>query len=143
MDLTQFAAKMNERAKELPENVNKIKKDVAKATLKGISEATPVDTGVALSNWHVDINKAPAALIPAHTHGAHGSTRQANLNATLAAGSASIDLAKPGDTVHIGNRVHYVPDLNYGSVTNAPAGFIETGVMRGRAILKTAKVIRD
>ena len=143
MDLKQFANKMTLRAKNLPANVNKVKQDASTSVLASLAIDTPVDTGAAVSNWIVSLDASPGARIAPHAPGHKGSTRVENGRATITLGAQVIKQSIPGQVIHIANAVHYILDLNNGSSRQAPAGFVETSILRGKQVVKKAKVILD
>jgi len=143
MDLESFVLKMLQRADDLPKHVNQVKQEVAAVTLETVAAFTPVDTSNALSNWQVGLGSASAPVIPPHSPGKRGSTRQESLHATIAAGTVAIKSSLPGQAIHIANGVDYIKELNDGTLSQAPGGFVETAILVGRQTLATAKVIPD
>lgn len=143
MDLAQFAAKMQLRAEKLPENVNLAKQQVAIEVLKNVATQTPVDTARAVSNWIVSLNESPGVDIPPHVAGHKGSTRTENVHATIARGSQIASTSTPSDVIHITNAVHYILELDQGSPTNAAFGMTATGILAGRRLVKSLKLITD
>jgi len=142
MDLKQFAALMQQRANELPANVNEVKKEVSGTVLSTVALTTPVDTGAAVSSWEVELGAGKPRANAPHTPGRQGSTRAENVRATISKGNQVISQAKPGDPVHITNGIEYIGDLNNGTSTQAPAGFVQSAVLNGRRKVRSAKVIK-
>jgi hypothetical protein len=143
VDLKQFAVLMKKRADKLPTNVAEVMRDVTKAVLETVVPDTPVDTGEALSNWQVGINKNDFFVRPPFAPGHGGSTKTENVRATIAAGLAAVAPVKSGQVIHVTNVAPQIVKLNEGSSIQAPAAFVEKGVLKGLEKLKTAKLIRD
>lgn len=143
MDLAQFASKMRLRAQNLPANVNKVKQNVTVAVLTSLAQDTPVDTGAAVSNWVVSLDASAGARIVPHAPGHKGSTRTENSRATITLGTSVINQSIPGQVIHVANAVSYILDLNNGSSRQAPAGFVDSSILRGKDVLKKSKVILD
>ena len=143
MDLRQFANKMQLRAKNLPANVNKVKQNVSVQVLTTLAQDTPVDTGAAVSNWVVSLGSSAGTRIAPHSPGHKGSTRTENSRATITLGSQVINQSVPEQIIHVANAVDYILDLNNGSSRQAPAGFVESAILRGRDVVKKSKVILD
>lgn len=141
MDLSQFSRLMEKRATVVPKRVAEIKKEVAQLVLQSVVEDTPIDTGKAKSNWQVNLGSPATAAVPAYSPGTHGSTANSNVTATIAAGNLVISGTTPGVDIHITNNLHYIGDLNRGTSTQAPAGFVQAAAIRASNLIKNAKVI--
>lgn len=141
MDLKRFGLLMMGRAKALPINLNDVKKDVATKLLTSYAMTTPIDTGLAVSNYIISINVPTGEVIRAHVPGSKRSTAQANINATITAGTAVINTALPGQTICLTNLVDYISDLDRGTSTQAPAGMSATAFLNAKNVIRLAKVV--
>lgn len=141
MDFGQFSKLMRQRARNLPREVHKVVQNVAKAYLVSVADATPVDTGAAISNWQIGVNNSPDSVLPPHVPGKFRSTALENLSATIQAGTSIVDSSKPGDVIHIVNNLHYIVDLNNGSSNQAPSGMTAIAELTARRIPARAKVV--
>lgn len=90
---------------------------------------TPVDTGWARANWVPSIgvpidepetDQADASLVPAAT-----SRQQTGIAAVTA--TYSLDQG----SIFLSNNVPYITLLNMGTSAQAPAGFVQTAIIRG------------
>lgn len=142
MDFLGFSKLMRTRKKNLPEEVHTVVKDTTKAYLITAADVTPVDTGLAISNWRVGVNEAPSGVINAHVPGKFRSTALENLNATIQAAMSIIDSGRPGDVYRIVNNVEYIGDLNNGSSTQAPAGMTASAELVALRVPGRAKVVK-
>lgn len=142
MDFLGFSRKMRERGRNLPGQVHEVVKDVAKAYLVGAADITPVDRGVALSNWQAGVNAAPTGTLAAYFPGIYRSTALENLSATIQAGTSIFDSSKPGDILHIVNNLEYIIDLDQGSSKQAPQGMTAIAELLARRVPATARVVK-
>lgn len=142
MDFRGFANLMKQRSRNLPEQVHEVVKNVAKAYLVAVADLTPVDEGVAISNWQIGINASPTGVLKAHVPGKFRSTALENLNATIRAGTSIADSSKPGDVLHIVNNTPYIQDLNNGSSSQAPSGMTALAEIVARRVPANAKVVK-
>lgn len=109
--------------------------DVARQTHKLLVNGTPVDKGVARSNWLISIGFEIDAVIPARVPGRHlGIDETANAQATIEAGLGVLMSAlTPGNEgqIFIQNNVPYIDKLNEGYSGQAPSGFVESAIKEG------------
>lgn len=78
---------------------------------------TPVDTGYARGGWVIGVNRAPTFTRPPRRPKDGAVPAPAPLTAAL------VDVGAE-DTVTIANNTEYIGRLEYGSSTQAPAGFV-------------------
>lgn len=114
----------------------------SQSVLEELAAATPVDTGLAVSNWQVGIGRSPKEPIPPYAPGSKGSTALANREAMLAAGIAAVQgyVSGRGQAVHIVNNAEHIGLLNDGHSQQAPANFVETAVAAGRSAVQNLRV---
>jgi hypothetical protein len=144
-NLTTLATRMAALRNAIPGYANAKKIEVARAVHEKLIEATPVDTGAAMSNWPVSLDAPIAETNPPHAMSPRGAmiadewthavdpetTRAANLPMSQEQREAVLTDTKPGDVVFIANNLPYIKRLNAGSSTQAPAGFVEAAVLVG------------
>jgi len=143
--LDDFASRIDRIAVQVEGNVERAVKDCAQAVLKSAVENTPVDTGLARSNWTPELDRAFEGLFPARVPGAGGSTAAENAAAAIEAGAPTIeafDIKKNG-SIHITNNAPHIQPLNDGHSKQAPAGFVQIAVMEGLATVRGAKIVKD
>lgn len=155
-DLLNLADEMDDLLVKLGVFGNKTSEAVASTILKDLTEVTPVDSALAVSNWVVTLDTpllgglilAPIAASPRGrvkngkwTHKVDPVlTAQANVPQTFQAGLAVIKTKQPGQALFITNNVPYINELNQGSSSQAPAGFVDRAVILGEQVVKTAKL---
>ena len=121
----------------------KTARNSAISVVRSVVKATPVDTGLARSNWVANIGgpdlsersiRAAAEVIEE----ARGALNETRIRAEL----ASSDVVE----IHVANggeKVPYLGLLNAGSSRQAPAGFGQTALQEGgRATLGRARLLR-
>lgn len=105
-DLLNFADKVNLRANQ---TVRKVAFDLT----RDLVQATPVDTGLARSNYFLGNDRVDSTDPTASTNGAPSLGRAAQFAATVVAGGV----------FYITNNLPYVLALEFGSSQQAPLGF--------------------
>ncbi len=144
MDLGAFSRRMNKRANNFDRNANNLRRSVAMEMIQEVVLATPVDTGVARSNWRVTVNSAPTGVIGAYSPGQKlGRGETANANAAIAAGIVSIMGSKSTDVLYFTNNVPYIQILNTGYSKQAPSNFISKAFDRARKRVQRARRLLD
>lgn len=120
---------------------NKLAQEVATEVVTDLIEVTPVDTSNALSNWQVRLGNATRATIEPYFPGIFGSTHGQSTNAATLAALAVIQGKKPGKPLYISNNVDYIEKLNAGSSRQAPAGFVQISILKGRRKLRSSTIL--
>jgi len=124
------ASQFFERAAvKIEQNANNLQKETAKEALYRIVLTTPVKTGKARSNWRVSHGKRTTAVID--TYGAEIAADMA-----ISKGVQKINETPPKTDILLNNNVDYIQELNRGSSTQAPAGFIEAAVVNALAYVE-------
>lgn len=143
-DFALFAQRTSTRAKQVSENADKAVKTMALAIHSGEILATPIDEGVAKSNWIATLNDPVDFTIPAYVPGKKGSTVLENIDAAIAQGSAVISQYQAGDTIHIANALPYIQRLNDGYSVQAGEQFVEQTIQEiVPVVMNTVKLIND
>lgn len=141
MDFKQFAKLMEQRADNIIENTNELKKEVSTQLVTALAEFTPMDTGKASSNWLVGVNSPRTEQIEAHSPGTSRSTRPQNIRATIDSAKVILDTVAPGDQVHVSNNTDYIKDLERGTSGQAPTGMVKQSIDRARSVIKGRKLL--
>jgi hypothetical protein len=104
---------------------------VALSVTVSVATETPIDTGKAESNWQLSLDFPKNYEIESYSIGSHGSTQQAVLQTTIAnAESVANRFNNQFNTsIHITNNAKYIIDLNRGTSTQAPRGFVQTAML--------------
>lgn len=108
-----------------------------------VVDFTPVDTGLARSNWQASLN-SPAPLRAPYAAGTRlGIGETANASAAKAQQKQIIQSfdARKHERLVISNFVHYIGFLNNGSPTTKAHGMVQHGLSVGRAVLQGVKVL--
>lgn len=120
-DLLTFADRAGLRANQ---TVRKVAFDLT----RDLVQATPVDTGLARSNYFLGNDPVDSTDTTASTNGAPSLGRAAQFAATLAAGG----------TFYITNNLPYIMALEYGSSKQAANGMARIVVARWQEIVNKA-----
>ena len=139
-NLNDLAIRMQELKKELPVKVATLTNKVALYLVKELTLVTPVDTSKALSNWQLSKTGKPSKELQAYVSGSRGSSFGASSAATQLEATQNIKGRKLGQTVFISNLADYIVKLNSGSSRQAPAGFVESAVLKARNNIKRYKL---
>lgn len=148
-NLADLSKELRDFARGLPDAVNEIKKDVANTILTNLSATTPVDTGVAMSNWMVTTGSSSQIVREAHVPSPKGhrvdgqwthrvppeETRDANLGGVIEDGSNEIEMAKAGEAIYITNNLPYIQKLEDGFSPQAEL-FVEAAISAGSEVAK-------
>lgn len=143
MSLERFSRNMRKRARNVPREVNKVKRRTALAVDQTVVVATPVDTGTARSNWIVSLGEASDEVREAYSpipKGQGDVSETENAQAAIAQGRAAVAQVKTGQDIHITNNVEHIVPLNQGHSAQAPAMFVEQAVDAGVLAVKESKI---
>jgi hypothetical protein len=109
---------------ELPKELTKVHRASSLDLLKRLIRTTPVDTGRARANWQTNNSAPPTGDIV--TSGTQGSPTPAGV--PLARETSTIMSIKAPSISYLSNNLPYIAELNDGSSTQAPKGFVEIAV---------------
>ena len=148
-DLHSFGRRMKQHAAKVPNNVNKVVRQLSLVVDRELVLATPVDTGRARSNWVVSLDQPITSQrepYQPHPHGSKGggagTAEGANAQAAMEQGAGVIARRRPGQGLHITNNVPYLKRLDEGHSKQAPANFVRRAILNGIAVLRRMKVIQ-
>jgi hypothetical protein len=141
--LEEFARRVRIYGRNVDKNIGRVVREVALVVDRELVLATPVDTGRARSNWIVNLGSAATGSRDPYTPGEKGSTGEANAQAAIAQGNATIGLRKDGQDIYISNNLPYIGRLNEGSSAQAPAQFVEQAVQRAVQVVRKARVVSN
>lgn len=137
--LTEFAEDMQVTARIVERSSRRVVKQIAYEILAELVARTPVGgpptsphdphPGLARSNWSVRVGDGGG--------GAASIRKPEPADATLARAQS----VAAGDVLTISNPVPYIGELNSGSSTQAPSGFVETAVETGAAGLAKIEIL--
>lgn len=141
-DFHSLAKKLRLKVKKLDDVGNDIAIIAGIAVIKELVYRTPVDTSQAISNWQAFIGSPKDKIINAHFVGNAGSTRFQSAEETTFNAIAILKSKKPGQKIYISNSLDYIKDLNDGSSSQAPAGFVEAAVMVAKQVVRSKASLR-
>lgn len=135
-----FAQRMKELGEAIEAGVRELKNDVADAVQQHLIEATPVShletghSGRARNNWVATINNPYTGAQYTGPFDPSGRVR-AEANSSVIANN------KNGRPVHISNNLNYIALLNDGFSAQAPAGFVQSGMLIGMRVARSASIL--
>lgn len=120
---------LHDRTAEALKLVTGIAQEVTRHAGAYVASETPVDKGVARSNWVASIDHRAEGMIPAYAPGSHlGIGEEANLRAAMNQHNlvtAQFDASR-NSTLHVTNNTDYIGELNYTDHSpQATPGFFE------------------
>lgn len=119
--LSIFAQNMTQLANTIGQRIPQLQKEVAQNVVEGVAKDNPFLTGQSSANWKTAIGAPDTSWDP-------GPNSAGGQHSADEAKKALVALAL-GQTVYISNNVPYIMELNQGSSSKAPAGFVETAIV--------------
>jgi len=138
--LFDLASNLRKRAKGVDRKASEVSKAVALEVVKVLVMSTPVDTSRALSNWQVGVGKPVNTPLKPYVPGEQGSTRSQSAMAAIAKAELFLSSKKPGEPIFISNVLDYIDDLNNGTISRQPGGFVEKALIIAENRVNAAKV---
>ena len=140
----QFARRLFLHADRLGVNASKLVRQVGLVADQALVLATPVDKGIARSNWQVSVTRPIRKVIPAYAPGDKlGLGERRNAAKALTQGAAAIAKYKSeNQKIYITNNVHYITLLNGGSSRQAPAAFVQIAVNQAVDAVRRSHLLR-
>lgn len=108
------------------------------AAVEALVYMTPVDTSEHLSNWQVNLNNPAPDALPPYFPGSKGSTRGASAAQAVEAAKAELEFKKPGQVIYISNLAPAIGELDRGSSTQFPGGFVPKALVVFREAVTAA-----
>lgn len=149
--LLQFSRNIRKLGSRIENNSLRLTKRVAKRTLTSLVEGTPVDEGVARSNWRVSLGNPTRAIIPAYAPGKKlGIGERTNARAALAAGFAQINLLRvgakrgtgqAGTALFITNAIPYLDRLRNGYSGQQPNDWVQQAFLEAQAEVQQTRLL--
>lgn len=133
---------MERIAQDVERAVAEVRNEISAAIIESVAQLTPVDTGLARTNWRLGIGYSPVAILrrpwspipsryrPPYPPGGNRSER-ANLNAVVSAAVSRLTADNSLRPVYITNNIPYIGRLNEGYSRQSPAGFVRVGIATG------------
>lgn len=133
--LLDLAKTLENKVMAIENKASELAIETAEIVITDLLESTPVDTANALSNWHISLNTPSSQSISPYSI----FNRTASSKIALQKALEVLKNKKPGELIIIQNNEDYIGDLNDGSSSQAPAGFVQRAVLRGRNFLRNYK----
>lgn len=128
----QFQARMTQLGNLYHLGGRALKRRVFLAMGTEIIRGTPVDTGAARSNWQGGVGGPKRNVIPPYAPGSHlGIAETANAQGAIDALEATVAGSFTDEPLWLSNNLFYITKLNAGSSKQAPANFVQLGIMAG------------
>lgn len=135
-DLTRIAAAVER-------NSNLAAQEAALRITKGVIDGTPVDTGLARSNWQASLGSPKGGVVPPYAPGNHlGRSEGRNAQAAFAKAAGTIRGKRPGQPVIVQNNVFYIGQLNDGSSTQAAPAFVQKAIVDGVKAVRGINILK-
>ncbi len=128
-----FARRMQQRARQVETGASDAVKSAALVINQVVILETPVKTGHARANWQVGLVSPITEEIDAEDES--GAITIARNNTLIRARAKRVDII-------LSNNVPYINELNEGSSSQAPAGFVQLAVLAAVGVLARTKVFK-
>lgn len=134
---------MNRVAARLPEDVNRVVKDVAARVHREVVLGTPADTGKARTNWIVSRAFPRGDVLAPHAPGRRlGKAERTNAQVSITLAEHVIAGRNPGETVFIQNNADYIGELNRGKSPQAAPGYVNNAVTAAVGMIAAVRIVR-
>lgn len=134
---------LTRRGRQFLAGIQNVSRDAAQAAGKAAVEGTPVDTGLARSNWRASISSPAEGTIPAYAPGSRLGIGEVG-NAVGAEGQQRLVTeswpANRGVPLFITNNVSYIETLNFGGPSSAPNNMLAKARQAWVTSIKTPRV---
>jgi hypothetical protein len=141
MKMKDFSIKMEIAAKGFKEAANSHFKKCFMVVDEEIVRNTPVDTGLARSNWRASVGSPLNSTIEPYKRGNRlGINETANASDAIAQARFAISSRESGQVAYLTNNVWYIGRLNSGSSTQAGNNFVEKSIALSLARVKAANL---
>jgi len=159
----ELGRRLRVRAYQVGQWADATPRKATKVLASSLIRATPVDRGVARSNWQVRSGGDPVSPRPAFAPGRHlgiGETRNAaaaiadayaridraptiGFLRSLATAAGDVGLAAGGVTFYVSNPVYYIEELDRGHSKQQAAGFVNRSLAMAAAEVRQTKIFDD
>lgn len=149
--LLQFSRNIRRIGSRIENNSVRAVQRVSKVTLRSLIDGTPVDKGVARSNWRVSLGNPTKAVIPAFSPGRNlGIGERSNARAALAEGIAKINqlrvgakrgTGQAGTALFITNAIPYLGRLRSGYSSQQPNDWVGVALLEAQAEIQGIRLL--
>lgn len=140
MRFDQLAGEVRRFSEKIEPTVKRATDKVAIAIVKTAAAKTPVDTTKALSNWQIGLGGSPNGVLAARIPGTGGSTRLASIASTVVAAELDLQPRRVGIDIYVSNNAPYIDDLNNGTISQQPGGFVEAAELAGQKQINATRL---
>lgn len=138
--IARFSQNMRKKGSKIQNETVRLIKEVSTTTLTNLVRETPVDKGVARSNWRVSRVNRTFAQIEAYAPGRYlGKSETANAAAAINAGKSVISQLRSGEALYITNNTAYIAQLEAGYSSQSSPGWIEAEITLVRIKIRNFK----
>lgn len=138
--LFDLARNLRKRVKSFDVRSSEVSKAIALEVVKILVTTTPVDTSRALSNWQVRVGSPVNSAVKAIVPGELGSTRAQSAAGAIAKAEVFLAAKKPGEPIFISNVLDYIQDLDDGTISRQPSGFVDKALIIARNRVGAARI---
>lgn len=128
--LRTLATRMRKLKRELADYRIRVKREVTLEMLHYLTNTTPVDTSLAISNWQVRLG-GEGRIIEAHLEGEYGSTKSFSSQVANNFGELVLRELRPESVVTLYNYTPYIEQLDAGKSIQAQ-DFVKGAIIRGK-----------
>lgn len=122
----QFRAQLEGFTKKVERVLTVLPQLVASDLRYRTAFATPILTGRASGSWNASAVNIDRSVKPESYLNPDGAPTD---------GNDTVNRGKLGDVYHVSNVIHYIGNLNAGSSTKAPAGFVEMAAVESQVLM--------
>lgn len=148
----RFSRNIRKRSSTIENNSVVLTRRVAKTALRALVYGTPVDKGVARSNWRVSLGNPTRAVIGAYAPGRKlGMGETENARAAISAGISVINRLKvgaarrgtgqAGQSLYITNAVPYLDRLRSGYSGQQSADWVEAALQEAASEVRQVRLL--
>lgn len=149
--LLQFRRNIRRIGSRIENNSVRAVQRVSKRALRSLIDGTPVDKGVARSNWRVSLGNPTRSVIPAYSPGRKlGIGERSNARAALAVGIAKINqlrvgakrgTGQAGTALFITNAIPYLGRLRSGYSAQQPNDWVGVALLEAQAEIQGIRLL--
>lgn len=141
-NVKQFLARMRALGKTVESNSDQVVKRASLAVMNVVTD-TPVDTGLAKSNWVTTLNSPYTGTRKPYFPGKSGSTAKLNTDAAMAQATYTLSFYTYPSQVWVSNNLPYISRLNNGYSNQAPAGFVQTALISAESVVRSSFLLKE
>lgn len=150
--LLQFSRNIRKLGSRIENNSVSLVKKVSKRTLRSLVKGTPVDEGVARSNWRASVGNPIRKQIEAHAPGKNlGIQETTNARVAISRGIFEINklrvgkkrgTGQAGQAVFITNPIPYLTKLRLGSSKQQPRDWVQEAFLEASVEIGQTRLLQ-